>query len=193
MIAIIGGGYKIAIEKIKKEKSVETSLFFMETLSDIKSLQRKYEKYYTIKLLDYLSGGRATLSYKGKKPVIGNLPLNISISHTKERVAVALSSSPTGLDMEIINNRALKIASRFINEKDTMFIDPDDAKDTTLLWTAKEAVYKLDNSLVNFKNDIQITGLHKISKFKGKINLNGTFTAEYFIFENFIITLATKL
>ncbi len=192
MIVILGEGYKVAIEKIKKEKSIETSLFFKETLVDIKNLQRKYEKFYTLKLLDYLSEGKAFLAYNGGKPVIEDLSLHTSISHTRERIAVVLSDFPVGLDMEIISERTLKVASRFISENDALFINPRDVKETTLLWTVKEAVYKLDNALVNFKNDIRITGWHQINKFKGIMKLNDTFTASYFIFENFIITLASN-
>ena len=64
----------------------------------------------------------------------------ISISHTRGFAAVLLSTSEqVGLDIEYRSDRVERIASRFIR--------PDEMADSTdkklLLWSAKEAVYKL--------------------------------------------------
>lgn len=67
-------------------------------------------------------------------------PTQISISHTRGYVALLLSNdSNVGVDIEYRSNRVVRIAKRFIR--------PDEVADTVdemlLLWSAKEAVYKL--------------------------------------------------
>ena len=64
----------------------------------------------------------------------------ISISHTRGYAALILSDdSEVGVDIEYRSDRVERIASRFIR--------PDEKAETTdeklLLWSAKEAVYKL--------------------------------------------------
>ena len=75
-----------------------------------------------------------------KKSQISNLKSQISISHTRGYAALILSDdSEIGIDIEYRSDRVERIASRFIR--------PDEKAETTdeklLLWSAKEAVYKL--------------------------------------------------
>lgn len=65
---------------------------------------------------------------------------HLSISHTRGYVAILLSDDcQVGVDIEYRSDRVERIAQRFIH--------PDEKADTTdeklLLWSAKEAVYKL--------------------------------------------------
>ena len=65
---------------------------------------------------------------------------NLSISHTRGYVVMLISDdSGVGVDIEYRSDRVERIASRFIR--------PDEQVETTdeklLLWSAKEAVYKL--------------------------------------------------
>ena len=195
MIILFNDNYKVAIEKIKKEKSIETSLFFINLEKEnIKNLKRKYEKYYTHKLLNYLlKNTKYTVKYNNRKPIIKNKALNISISHTNERVGVALSQNQLGLDMEVISIRTQKLLHRFINEKDKNFINADNIVDTTLLWTIKEATFKLDNSLTNFKRDIYVTNIMRQNKFKGQVEILHKISADYYIFDNFIVTVVFRI
>lgn len=195
MIILFNDNYKVAIEKIKKEKSIETSLFFINLEKEnIKNLKRKYEKYYTHKLLNYLlKNTKYTVKYNNRKPIIKNKALNISISHTNGRVGVALSQNQLGLDMEVISIRTQKLLHRFINEKDKNFINADNIVDTTLLWTIKEATFKLDNSLINFKRDIYVTNIMRQNKFKGQVEILHKISADYYIFDNFIVTVAFRI
>lgn len=84
----------------------------------------------------------------GVSPVSKNLEnsspvpknLKISISHTRGYAAILLSEEfDVGIDIEYRSDRVERIASRFIR--------PDEKTETTeeklLLWSAKEAVYKL--------------------------------------------------
>ncbi len=81
------------------------------------------------------------------KPLIRDIPVKFSISHAKDRVAVALSGDEVGCDVEYRSTNALKIAKRFFTDKEFAFLDlleDEDIRDHefTRIWTMKESVVK---------------------------------------------------
>lgn len=89
----------------------------------------------------------------------GSPILSLSITHTRGWLAMLLSDGEeaVGIDIERLSDRVERIASRFIR--------PDEAVATTneklLLWSAKEAVYKLfseDNLLFH---DMRLIAIHE--------------------------------
>lgn len=90
--------------------------------------------------IDYLSTGRPILDKERSKC--------LSISHTKGAYALAIGTQPIGIDLECWGTKALRLASRFINAHEASFTPEtwqmrDAAQTATLIWSAKEAVYKL--------------------------------------------------
>lgn len=84
----------------------------------------------------------------------------ISISHTRNYAAVALSELPVGLDIEQRTERVLKVRSRFVSpleEKD--FVSSSALRQLNallLLWSAKETMYKLlDNPELDFVQNLE--------------------------------------
>ena len=68
----------------------------------------------------------------------------ISITHSSDYSAVAISKSAIGIDIEKMRDKTLKIASKFIgfeanylNEKSDFYL-----RDLTIIWSVKEALYK---------------------------------------------------
>ena len=89
-------------------------------------------------LTSYLSPRTSHLSPQTSH--LASYTSNLSISHTRGYVVLLLSDdSGVGVDIEYRSDRVERIASRFIR--------PDEQVETTdeklLLWSAKEAVYKL--------------------------------------------------
>lgn len=93
---------------------------------------------------------------------------NISISHTLNYVAIALHPTRrVGVDIELIKERALRVAPRFLNEcemaqlpHDSLLLpDGTSARATAIhmAWSVKEAVYKLYSTAVDFRNDIHLS------------------------------------
>jgi 4'-phosphopantetheinyl transferase len=87
---------------------------------------------------------------------------HISLSHSG-CIGVAIKSRcATGVDVELISNKAEKVYPRFGNDNDqkivkTMSKKLDKYCLLTLLWSIKEAVYKAASALkLNFKQDIFI-------------------------------------
>lgn len=89
-----------------------------------------------------------------------NSSLSISISHTRNYAAVALSESPVGLDIEQRTERVLKVRSRYVSpleEKDFVSSSAKRQLDALLLlWSAKETMYKLlDNPELDFAQNLE--------------------------------------
>lgn len=68
----------------------------------------------------------------------------ISISHSKRFVSLMHSKYPCGIDVEGVDSKALKVADKFLNKSEKFLIGEEaPAYDATLLWSAKESLYKM--------------------------------------------------
>ena len=81
------------------------------------------------------------------KPFIADIPVCFNISHSGERVAVAVSSAQVGCDVETRSDNALRVAKRFFSPDEYAFLESieDDGMqraEFTRLWTMKESVIK---------------------------------------------------
>ena len=78
----------------------------------------------------------------------------ISISHSKNLVAVIICTKKVGLDIEQISGKALRLSSKFVSEKNLKNLSKEKA---TLIWCCKEAVFKWhQKGGVDFINDFII-------------------------------------
>lgn len=81
----------------------------------------------------------------------------ISISHSKNFVALASSQKRIGIDIEEINERILKVRSRFLNDRELDLINATDLEFNTIAWCIKEVLFKLSkNEGLDFKIDLLI-------------------------------------
>ena len=120
---------------------------------------------------------------KGKhgKPYVLNIPAHFNISHSGNYTVVAISDSPIGIDLEIIEDFSAILAKKLFNEDELKYIsEVGSMKRKNLMqqcfyeiWTAKEAYLKFigcgisggvnslsftlcDNKLIPNKNDITL-------------------------------------
>lgn len=81
----------------------------------------------------------------GKPTIAGHPELHFNISHCRHAVAVAVSDSEVGVDVECTGRYRESLASYTMNDAELQLIasapNPDEA--FTTLWTEKEAVFKL--------------------------------------------------
>ena len=90
---------------------------------------------------------------------------HLSISHSNELVALIISDTKSAIDIEKISDKALRIASKFVAEKNLIKLNKEKA---TLIWCLKEAIYKWhQKGTVDFIKDIIIPEL--FAKKKGKV------------------------
>ena len=96
-------------------------------------------------LLKVLLNRNATIGHDADgKPYLVDSDDFISISHSKNMVAVMLAKSNLGIDIEQISPRTTKVRHKFLtgNELDWCKTDIEH----TLVWTVKESAYKLIGS-----------------------------------------------
>ena len=108
-----------------------------------KSEARRKEYVFVRALLERMTGAKQVILHdKSGKPYLdGNM--QISLSHTKGYRAVIVSDSrAVGIDIEYMSDRVDKIARKFIRNDEPMATTIQ----KLLLWSAKEAVYKLFSS-----------------------------------------------
>lgn len=91
------------------------------------------------------------------KPII-NEHQHLSISHSGTYVALARASQACGVDVQKADEKIPRIANKFIHEKELDWI----AKTTTpgkfmqLIWSIKEAVFKIYGTNIAFKENIYV-------------------------------------
>ena len=157
------------------------------------SKKRSYQ-WLAVRFLTYKEFGiREKIQYAPTGQPLLNC-CQISISHTDQLVAVGLSNSALGIDIEQKNRNFRRIAVKYVSAN-----EPQNLSDwhLSLLWSAKEAVYKLwAEGGLSFKQNIVLnlpekTGLY--GRFTGKIIKNSREVAvflSYYVFNQHFITIA---
>jgi 4'-phosphopantetheinyl transferase len=153
------------INKIESEKITILVWEITETLEEIIALgegiitsnytseKRKKEHLASRLLVNEICPTKTIIYNEFGAPELNN-GKHISISHSKELVAVIFSDKKTGLDIEQISEKSLRIASKFVSEKNLIMLNKEKA---TLIWCIKEAIYKwYQKGEVDFIKDIII-------------------------------------
>ena len=121
----------------------------------------------------------------------------ISISHSKNKAAAAISSTPVGIDLENYKEKIKFIAPRFLNSLEIKKPDEmDELVYLTQIWTAKEALYKLYKKPgLIFSEQISIEPFQKKSTSGKGLVIEKNKTSEYILhfrrFDSYYLTLAT--
>ena len=91
---------------------------------------------------------------------------NISITHSYTFSAIAISDSAIGIDIEKNREKIKTIQHRFVNfEKGFIHKDDDYIEQLTVIWGAKESLYKIyPFGGLTFKNDIDINSFQIADK-----------------------------
>ncbi|WP_395063539.1 4'-phosphopantetheinyl transferase family protein [Flavobacterium sp.] len=82
--------------------------------------------------------------------------VEISISHSNDFSAIVISEQKVGLDVEQIKEKALKIASRFMDVSHLENLSKEEQiKKATVVWGIKESIFKIKNEKgISFPNHI---------------------------------------
>ena len=164
------------INKIESEKITILVWEITETLEEIIALgegintsnytseKRKKEHLVSKLLVNKICPTKTIIYNEFGAPELNN-GKHISISHSKELVAVIFSDKKTGLDIEQISEKSLHIASKFVSARNLINLNKEKA---TLIWCLKEAIYKwYQKGGVDFIKDIIIPEL--FAKKNGKV------------------------
>mgnify|MGYP000305352838 FL=1 len=86
---------------------------------------------------------------------------HVSISHSHNFSALIISDQKAGIDIEMQREKIIRIADKFVNNKDSLLLDDTNTQDyikkLTIKWGAKEAIFKIRNEKgISFKDHIQV-------------------------------------
>ena len=127
----------------------------------IKSEKRRLEMLAVNALLKEMCGN-AKLDYNKYGAPFLDINKKISISHTKQFVAIIVSELKSGIDIEINSERVLKIKNKFLSVNDNT---NKTQEDLTIAWSTKECIFKwYQKGNLNFKDDILIRKINHSSK-----------------------------
>ncbi|MEE2700250.1 MAG: 4'-phosphopantetheinyl transferase superfamily protein [Bacteroidota bacterium] len=158
---------KIAVWNMCESLDELLQLDKQHDLLALKTEKRKKEFLASRLLLNELAPNQQITYNKYGAPELENGKF-ISISHSKNLVAIIVGNQKVGLDIEQISEKALRTASKFILEAQQQNITAEKA---TLIWCSKEAIFKwYQKGGVDFKDDIHLDSF--VLSEKGKINAN---------------------
>ena len=136
------GIWKVTETQEELQSLVASDTLFLNELEGVHSEKRKREKLATHCLLKELCGDSFCLEYlPSGKPQLVESDDYVSISHSADYVAVALSKLPVGVDIQQKDGRVLSLKRRFVSADE--YVDPRNEVTHLLLhWSAKEALFK---------------------------------------------------
>ncbi|MDT8346188.1 MAG: 4'-phosphopantetheinyl transferase superfamily protein [Flavobacteriaceae bacterium] len=102
---------------------------------------------YTDKDLEYNASGKPELADD----------LFISISHSFDYSAIALSKRKIGIDVERIRDKVKNIAPKFIKYEQVDYNSEQAAQQLTKIWCVKESIYKIEDIAgLSFRKNIYV-------------------------------------
>jgi len=130
------------------------------------------------------------------KPLLNSI-YNISISHSHEIAALAISdNSNIGIDVQLKENKIFNIQNKFLNKYEKSNIGDDPTVDIlTMVWTSKESIYKaVGLKGISFSKNIKIDKVIEKDKIGIGYYINGTekvkFDLKFFYVDEYTICFA---
>lgn len=133
---------------------------YLEELEKRKTEHRKREFLGVRLALKALLGKEVIVIYNEEgKPLLADKSLHISISHSKNWIAVLVHRRfEVGIDIECPSPKIEKVYTRFLSELEQQELyNENDTKKLHLAWSAKEALYKIiGKEAVDFAKQLRI-------------------------------------
>lgn len=192
-----------AIWKIEETKDQLLSMFnnkdALKQHLSIKSEVKILERLAVRALLKQLLNKEIIINYQPSgRPYLKGENTNISVSHTRGYVALALTQKEyVGIDIQSVTDKVKVVRPRFVS--DTEYIDPENELLHLLLhWSAKESLYKaMGISGVNLSEGFRIENFHP--KSEGIFEASEQLTVDKLRFEisyltspEFVFTITSK-
>lgn len=127
------------------------------------SSEHRKREWLAVRVLLYnMIGEIKEISYQESgRPYLADNSYQISISHTRGYVAVIISKTQrVGIDIEILGERAMKVAHKFVDETECIYPETDKitrSEMLTMIWSAKETMYKcMDSREILFREELHV-------------------------------------
>jgi len=150
------GIWKILDNEVKLNKNDLFNTNYHPNIYTYKNTKRKEEIIATRKLSKIMFPEYNLSKNIDGKPIFNGSELFVSISNTKNLIAIMASTERCGVDIQYKNTNILKLQNKFINKND--FIINKNIENLMWLWCAKESMYKVFGvSKINFKNNLIVS------------------------------------
>ena len=185
--------WKVIIGELNTEElnSDEKNLLKLKKNNILREQFLATRKVLALENSDY----KITYNNNGKPSL--NSKYNISISHSHEIAAVAISdNSKIGLDVQLKESKIFNIQNKFLNKYEKSNIGDDPTVDIlTMVWTSKESIYKaLGLKGISFSKNIKIDKVIEKDKTGIGYYINGTekvkFDLKFFYVDEYTICFA---
>jgi phosphopantetheinyl transferase len=189
--------------KIKLWKVMMGELNTKELNSDEKNLLKLKknnilrEQFLATRKVLALENSDYKITYNNNGKPSLNSKYNISISHSHEIAAVAISdNSKIGLDVQLKESKIFNIQNKFLNKYEKSNIGDDPTVDIlTMVWTSKESIYKaVGLKGISFSKNIKIDKVIEKDKTGIGYYINGTekvkFDLKFFYVDEYTICFA---
>lgn len=132
------------VEETEEELKVNVGGTHFPGLNKITHHRRRLEWLAARSLLKEFGYQGFVKYHPSRRPFLANSRAHISISHSFPFVAVILSSNfLVGIDIEYYNRSFKSVTHKYLSEREKRWIDQNDNKMLALIWSTKEALYKL--------------------------------------------------
>lgn len=147
------------------------------------------------KLLNHINLSDFDLTYDSfGKPYLSNHQY-ISISHSHQFATIIVSDQKVGIDIEMQKEKIIKIADKFSFESLNKKSKQNYIKKLTVIWGAKEALFKIKNEKgISFKDHIVVNNInlnHNCTDADLIFNgINENFKIYFYEIENYMLVYA---
>jgi phosphopantetheinyl transferase len=177
----------------KELNSDEKNLLELKKSNILREQFLATRKLLTLENSDY----KITYDINGKPSLNSNY--NISISHSHEIAAVAISdNSKIGLDVQLNENKIFNIQNKFLNKSEKSNIGDNPTVDIlTIVWASKESIYKaIGLKGISFSENIKVDKIIEKDKTGIGYYINGTekvkFDLKFFYIDEYTICYASQ-
>jgi 4'-phosphopantetheinyl transferase EntD len=200
-------GFKWGLRKIEGTSEELFDLLnkkeiYFPFIHQVKQENRKREWLSVRLLLKELLGGETEILYtESGKPYLIDHPYRISISHSKDYVAIALDRNGfPGIDIEYLSSRINKVKDRFISDSEEQNLSHNNKEVHLLLhWSAKESMFKaLDEQNVEFKTCLHInpfepvmSTLSSFTSYETRTENRYSFLINYIVESGYVLTFTS--
>lgn len=147
-----------------------------------KSLKRRKEELGGALLIEHLGIKNDIRYLENGKPVVDDG--HISISHSENLVGLVFSTHPVGLDIQSPTPKLFNIKDKFCNERELALFG-ESLEKLTLIWSAKEAIFKVYGENLAFAEEIDIHFGDKDNEYYGSVRGGQeSFILRYLTFED---------
>ena len=150
------GRWKIEETESTLRAGIDVSSATMARINSSKSSSRRAEILASRRIMHRMGISDHNVIYSPQgKPMMRN-GMYISISHSHGNVCVATSEYPIGIDIQKIDRKIKNVLSWFLHPKESNEKRRDELLRMALLWSGKEALYKLEGDDRISMRDFQI-------------------------------------